>query len=70
MAKRRRSGKCGKRCYDNKTQAVAAAIAIGRRLKYNMRAYKCCKCGAWHIGSGKWAHVAHVQQLIDEVTAK
>lgn len=68
MSKRQRSARCrNKVCYPNEDAAGKAAVAIGRRYRKRVRAYRCTVCGHWHVGSSRWAHIAHVQRLIDSL---
>lgn len=42
---RRPTCRCGKKCFDSKTDALHSARKVGN----NVRAYQCRKSGKWHF---------------------
>lgn len=47
---------CGKRTYDNGSDAVASANKIVKKHGGSLRPYVCNKCGKWHLTSQVRCH--------------
>ncbi len=46
-----RVGRCRKFCYTSEHQATAKARRVQRVRDVRLRAYRCDRCGAWHLTS-------------------
>lgn len=61
---------CKKKPYDTKEEAEEAMWYYRRKYHHVVTAYKCGRCGKWHLGRQRTWYHNYMQELIDKVVGR